>query len=418
LNQVPSSSCLDDSDPDALDVRTALGRVLEHARPLTGEEKLDLRAALGRVVAQPVYAATPLPAFTHSAMDGFACRLEGVPAGETRMRWVGHAYAGHPWGEALASGTCVRVSTGAALPEGADCVVMQEQVHIEGGLVTLLRVPRPGENIRHQGEELVRGAHVVEAGERLGPAHLGLLATLGVACVTVYRRPKVALFSTGDELRPLGSPLAHGQIHDSNRYTLHGLLSAMGVEVLDLGIVADQPELIERTLASAAEGADVVLSTGGVSVGDVDHVRRTIERIGRVHFWKVAIKPGRPLLFGAIGESLVFGLPGNPVSVMVTFSQFVRPALEKLCGGTPRTPLRLYATLPVPVDKRRGREEFQRGRLQRVNGAWQVRPTGEQGSGMLTSMARANCFIVLPRDVAHLPPGSTVEVEPFDSLLN
>jgi molybdopterin molybdotransferase len=417
MNPAIPGSCVDESDPHALDTRTALERVLARVTPVTGEEKVDLRAALGRVVAQPVYAASPLPAFTHSAMDGFAFRAGGVPAGESALRWVGHAYAGHPWTEALAPGTCVRISTGAALPEGADCVVMQEQVEVEGGRVTLLQRPRPGENVRHQGEELVRGAHVVEVGERLGPAHLGLLATLGVAWVTVFRRPRVALFSTGDELRPLGSPLGHGQIHDSNRYTLHGLLAPTGAEVLDLGIIADQPEAIEQALAGAAAGADLVLSTGGVSVGEVDHVRRTLERIGQVHFWKVAMKPGRPLLFGCLGQALMFGLPGNPVSVMVTFSRFVKPALERLAGGHPRPPLRLYATLPVALDKRRGREEYQRGILQRVNGAWQVRPTGEQGSGMLTSMARANCFIVLPAELTHLAPGSTVEVEPFADRL-
>jgi len=412
-----TASC-DDHDPAELDLREALQRILASVRPVAGEERLDLRSALGRIVAQTVYAATPLPAFTHAAMDGFACRLEGLdPADGLRLRWVGHAYTGHPWPEPLAPGTCVRISTGAPLPEGADCVVMLEQVQVEGGLVMLTRLPRPGENIRTLGSELPRGAHVVERGERLRPAHLGLLATFGLPAITVLRRPRVAIFSTGDELRPLGTPLTHGQIHDSNRYCLLGLLGALAVEVFDLGIVGDQPEAIERTLASACEGADLVVSTGGVSVGDVDHVHRTLGRLGRVHFWKVAIKPGRPLLFGEVGQTPVFGLPGNPVSVMVTWSQFVRPALERLAGGNPRSPLRLYATLPVPIDKRRGREEFQRGILQRVSGTWQVRPSGDQGSGMLSSMARANCFIVLPREATHLPPGSTVEVEPFDSLL-
>lgn len=412
------SGCLDDHRATELDLRSALQLILATVQPVAGEERLDLRSALGRIPAQTVYAATPLPAFTHAAMDGYACRLEGLSPGDgLRLRWVGHAYAGHPWPEALAPGTCVRVSTGAALPAGADCVVMLEQVEVEGGLVTLGRMPRAGENIRFQGSELPRGAHAIERGERLGPAHLGLLATLGLPAVTVLRRPRVAIFSTGDELRPLGTSLAHGEIHDSNRYSLLGLLGGSAVEVFDLGIVGDQPEVIERTLVSAAEGADLIVSTGGVSVGDVDHVQRTLERLGRVHFWKVAIKPGRPLLFGEVGQTPVFGLPGNPVSVLVTWTQFVRPALERLAGGTPRSPLRLYATLPVPIDKRRGREEFQRGILQRVSGAWQVRPTGDQGSGMLSSMTRANCFIVLPRDTTHLPPGSTVEVEPFDSLL-
>jgi molybdopterin molybdotransferase len=412
------ASCQDDLDPAEPDPRAALLRILEAIRPVSGEERLELRGALGRIVAQTVYAATPLPAFTHAAMDGFACRIGGVAPGlGLCLHWVGHAYPGHPWGETLAPGTCVRISTGAMLPEGADCVVMLEHVQVEGGVVTLGRLPRVGENVRHQGSELPRGAHVIERGERLGAAHLGLLATLGMPFVTVLRRPRVAIFSTGDELRPLGAALAPGEIHDSNRYSLLGLLAGLPVEVFDLGIVEDRPEAIERTLASAATGADLVVSTGGVSAGDVDHVQRSLKRLGRVHLWKVAIKPGRPLLFGALGDTPVFGLPGNPVSVMVTWTQFVRPALDRLAGGHPRSPLRFYATLPVPVDKRRGREEFQRGILQRVSGAWQVRPTGDQGSGMLTSMARANCFIVLPREATHLPPGSTVEVEPFDSLL-
>ncbi len=414
----PSNSCKDDHDPAEPDLRTALSRILAAVQPVTGEERIDLRNARARILAQTVYAPTPLPAFTHAAMDGFACQATGLnPAEGLQLRWVGHAYAGHPWREPLAPGTCVRVSTGAVLPDGADCVVMQEQVQVEGGLVTLGRPPRPGENVRHQGSEFPRGAHVFERGERLGPAHLGLLATLGMPTVTVLRRPRVAIFSTGDELRSLGAPLALGELHDSNRYSLLGLLGGLPVEIFDLGIVGDQPEAIEQTLASAAASADLVLSTGGVSVGDVDHVRQRVERLGRVALWKVAIKPGRPLLFGSIGSTPVFGLPGNPVSVMVTWTQFVRPALDRIAGGNPRSPLRFLATLPVSVDKRRGREEFQRGILQRVSGTWQVRPTGDQGSGMLSSMARANCFIVLPREVTHLPPGSTVEVEPFENLL-
>jgi molybdopterin molybdotransferase len=294
---------------------------------------------------------------------------------------------------------------------------MQENVIAADGQATIGPGHQPGQNIRRAGEDLARGQVALAGGHGLTPADLGLLASLGIADIDVVRRLKVAFFSTGDELVPLGQPLGDGQIHDSNRYSLHGLLSQLGCELIDLGVVRDDPAALETALRDAASRADAVITSGGVSVGEADYTRAVMARLGTVLFWKIAMKPGRPLAYGQIGEAQFFGLPGNPVSVMVTFYQFVREALLRLQGRTPRTLPSFTVRCVTPLKKAPGRTEFQRGILFEQDGEWVVLSTGNQGSGILSSMSEANCFVVLEQDRGRVSAGEWVRVQPFEGIL-
>jgi molybdopterin molybdotransferase len=417
IAQAPS--CEDDFDREALSCEKALNRILEDVAPVEGLERVHLKAALGRIMGQDVQAQIDVPPHTNSAMDGYALRAQDLPVeGEASLRVLGTAWAGHPFWGSLNLGECVRIFTGAPMPKGMDTVILQEQVRREGDTIRLAGGFAPGQNVRAAGEDIARGQTALCAGRRLTPADLGLLASVGVGEVTVRRRPRVAYFSTGDELRSLGESLSDGAIYDSNRYTLHGVLSRLGLEILDLGVVRDTPEAIRAALGQAAGIADAVISSGGVSVGEADHVTEALGVLGRVSFWKVAMKPGRPLVFGRVGGAVFFGLPGNPVSVMVTFYQFVQPALRRMMGESDIAPLTIKARCASKLKKRPGRVEFQRGRLVRdEHGDLLVYSTGSQGSGILRSMSQANCFIVLPLQAGPVAPGTTVEVQPFSELV-
>jgi len=295
---------------------------------------------------------------------------------------------------------------------------MQEQVIAEGDRISIDARHKRGQHVRAAGEDLKPGAEALPAGRLLTPADLGLVASLGYGELSVLRRPRVAFFSTGDELRSLGESLGRGDIYDSNRYTLYGMLVRLGVEVIDLGVVRDDPAALKAAFASAADMADVIITSGGVSVGEADYTKDVLGELGEVRFWKVAMKPGRPLAFGRVGQAAFFGLPGNPVSVMVTFYQFVQPALEKMMGTSPRPRWNLPARTTATLKKRPGRVEFQRGHAARdAHGQWQVTPTGDQGSGILSSMSQANCFIVLGMDTGKVEAGSEVEVQLFEWLM-
>jgi molybdopterin molybdotransferase len=308
--------------------------------------------------------------------------------------------------------------TGAKMPDGLDTVIMQEQVECVDDTILIGSGHKPGQNVRQAGEDLAVGAVAVSAGTRIDPAELGLFASLGVAEVEVARRLRVAFFSTGDELRSIGEPLAEGEIYDSNRYTLHGMLTRLGVELLDMGVIADQREAIGDAFRRAASMADVIITTGGVSVGEADYVKEILAETGTVDFWKLAIKPGRPLAFGTVRDAFFFGLPGNPVAVMVTFYEFVQPALRRMMGQQGLRPARFRVPCRSRLKKRPGRMEFQRGLLQVAdNGSLSVSRTGAQGSGMLSSMSSANCFIILPTDSGSVEPGDMVDVEPFEGLV-
>lgn len=398
-----------------LPLDVALQRILADITPLPRWERLPLKAALGRVLFQPVTATLPLPPFANAAMDGYALRAADAAAPDTIfLKCIGTSWAGSPFHGRLAPGQCVRIFTGALLPEGADSVVMQESVSSSDAGIQLRGPIRPHQHVRWAGEELNVGDAALAKGQRLGPADLALLASLGLGEVTVYAKPRVAFLSTGDELRGIGTPLAAGQIYDSNRYALHGLLSETGAEALDLGVVADDVQALKSALLQAASMADLVLTSGGVSVGEADFVTGVLADIGQVNWWKIAVKPGKPMAYGRIAQAGFFGLPGNPVSVLISFRQLVRPALAKLEGATPQAPLRFSARCRQALPKTAGRQEFQRGLMQRDDsGQWWVEAFNAQGSHLLTGMSRANCLIVLPADCPGVAAGAEVEVEPL-----
>lgn len=411
-----------DTDPGAVTAERAHELIDATLAPIKEVETIAVRAALGRVAAADICAPAPVPNHTNAAMDGYALAGRELPArGDKNFRIVGVSMAGKPCRSEVGPGECARIMTGAVMPAGADSVVAQERVERDGDTVTVHAGERPGANVRQAGEDLAAGDVAIAAGRRLSPAHLGLAASLGCAELPVFRRPRVAFFSTGDELRAVGTPLAEGELYDSNRYTLHGLLRECGADMLDFGIVGDSAAAIRAALQRAAECADVVVTSAGASVGDADWMRETLSELGRPAFTRVAIKPGRPLAFGrfdlpsAPGNRWFFALPGNPVSVMVTFQIFIAPALRKLAGETAAArPLRLHAATVSALKKRAGRAEYQRGILfTNPDGCLVVRSTGEQGSGILRSMGEANCFIVLPTDSPGANPGESVEVRLF-----
>jgi molybdopterin molybdotransferase len=408
--------CCTEKQSRLLSLEEALGRMLKTILPIQGTEQVPLKQSLGRILAKDVYSTIDLPPFQNSAMDGYALRAEDLRTAST-LQVVGTAWAGQPYSAPLSSGECVRIFTGAALPEGAGAVVIQEHVRREGDQIRVVRKPEPGENIRPCGEELKTGERLLAEGKHIGPAEMGLLASIGLPSIPVRRKLRVAFFATGDELRSIAEPLAFGEIHDSNRYVLDALLTGLGIETIDLGVVQDDKEAIRCTLLEASNQADAVITSGGASVGDADFITEVTREIGLIDFWKVAIKPGKPFAFGRINSSLFFGLPGNPVSMMVTFQQLARPALLQLMGKPMVEPLRLQAVCTNRLHKQPGRQEFQRGIYRRTpNGGFTVAGVICQGASHMTSMSLANCFIVLPVENSGVEAGQTVEIEPFDFL--
>lgn len=413
-------SCRDDFDPASLPPETALARILSFLNPVREVEKVAIRDALNRVLAEDVTSLIDVPTGTNSAMDGYAVNGDDIPVdGVAELRVIGTVMAGKPLQAPVEPGTCARIMTGAILPAGADTVIIQEDAERVDDVIRIDGATRRGDNVRQAGEDIRRGETVLNRGMRLNPSEIGLLASLGVGEVEVTRRLRVAFFSTGDELRSIGEPLSDGCIYDSNRYTLYTMLKRLvGVDIIDMGVVRDEREAIENAFLSAADNADVVITSGGVSVGEADYVRETLARIGDVAFWKVAMKPGRPLAFGRVKDAIFFGLPGNPVSVMVTFYQFVQPALRAMMGDHQTQPITVKATCRSRLKKRPGRIEYQRGILERDdNGRINVYKTGAQGSGILSSMSQANCFVILGMDNAGVEPGEEVDVQPFFGIV-
>ena len=402
----------------ALDVDEARRLMLDQLCAVSGWETVPIRAALERILYRDVVAPFDVPAHTNSAMDGYAVRHADLSdEGETRLAVIGTAFAGKAYAGSVEAGQAVRVMTGAVLPAGADTVVVQECVQRDGDAVRIPIGQRFGQNVRHAGEDLARGKPALPAGQRLGPAEIGLLASLGIGEVCVRRRLRVAFFSTGDEIASLGQPLAAGQVYDSNRYTLYGLLTRLGVDLIDMGVVRDDPQALETALREASCQADAILTSGGVSVGDADYIRELTSRLGDVKFWKLNIKPGRPMAFGRVGDAWLFGLPGNPVAVMVTFQQIVVDALARLMGCAPLPERPLFKVRSAsPLAKSAGRREFVRGILFNEAGEWRVRAAGNQGSGVLSSMANANCYIVLPVTAGDVAAGDRVDVHPFAGI--
>jgi molybdopterin molybdotransferase len=406
-------------DGPALPLSEALDRVLAAVEPLSDSETLPIRQALGRVLGTDVRSTINVPAHANSAMDGYALRGADLPeAAPLKLRLIGTAFAGRPFDGRVGEGECVRIMTGAPIPEGADTVVMQERVSADDERVLVNALPAHGANVRLAGEDIQAGDIALSTGAQLQPAHIGLLASIGSAEVDVLRRPRVAFFSTGDELCEVGTPTRPGQIYDSNRYTLFGMLQRLGTEIVDLGVIRDRPEELEAGLRRAAESADLIVTSGGVSVGEADYLVEILDRLGEIDFWSVALKPGRPTVFGTLNDTLYFGLPGNPVSVMATFYQLARPAILKLSGLRPQVPVLIRATSTTTIKTKAGRSEFLRGVLSRdQHGRYAVAKTGHQGSGILSSMTQANCFILVPQDAEIIEAGSQIDVQPFEALV-
>jgi len=411
---------MDDYDPNSMPVAQAKLHIRNYLNPVAEIELIDLHSSLGRVLAMDILSPANVPNYDNSAMDGYAFNADDISTNTpTKLTIIGTAFAGKAFIGDLSPGECVRIMTGGALPGRADTVVMQERVSCEGDSIHFNEAPKRGSNVRYAGEDLAFGKTVITSGHLMHAADLGLIASLGIAKIKVYRKLKVAFFSTGDELASVGQVLQIGQVYDSNRYTLHGMLKRMGVEVIDMGAIPDNPELLEHTLLAAAKLADVVISSGGVSVGEADYMKMLLEKHGQVVFWKIAMKPGRPLAYGKINTAHYFGLPGNPVAVMVTFYQLVREAILVLMGQPQPAQLPLFSVeCTENIRKMTGRTEFQRGLLfADTDGVWKVKPTGAQGSAILSSMSRANCFIVLDETVGNLSAGTKVQVQVLNGIV-
>ena len=417
-------STLADYDPNALPVAQAQRIVQHFVKPILGVETVAIWQALDRVLAADVISPISVPAHDNSAMDGFACQgADLLPDSATTFAIVGTAVAGRAFDGTVGRDECVRIMTGAVMPTGCDTVVPQEFTqHASDSAVTVPPgVVRTGDNRRLMGEDLQEGKAAIAGGRILRPADLGLLASLGIGQIMVQRRLRVAFFSTGDELRSLGDELDPGCIYDSNRYTLFGMLTRLGCELIDMGVVKDDPASLEAALRSACASADAIITSGGVSVGAADYTKQIMAQLGDVTFWKIGMRPGRPMAFGTVTSrgktAYLFGLPGNPVAVMVTFYFFARDALLRMMGASAAPLPLLRAASQTDIRKKPGRTEYQRGVLSTdSDGSPIVCITGSQGSGVLRSMSEANCMVVLRHEQGNVRAGELVDVVVFDGL--
>ena len=417
------ASCDDVFEPELLPVSEAIKRMAAQINPVTESVTMPLRQSLGRIVAAPVVSPIDVPAYTNSAMDGFAISSDDLPSsGEKSLRLLGTAWAGKPLNVEVGTGQAVRIMTGGMMPAGTDTVVIQEHASMNGDDVLIDGSTAPGKNVRMAGEDITAGELIIETGTQVDPAHIGLMASLGIDQVTVFRQLKVAFFSTGDELRALeshaGKSLGPGELFDSNRHTLFAMLQRLGVETIDLGVVADTPEATREAFSTGARQADLMISSGGVSAGQADYVSSTLAELGDVTFWKLAMRPGRPLACGKVGDAHFFGLPGNPVAVMVAFYEFVQPSIRRMQGCSQLIAPRFAARCESKLRKSPGRIEYQRGIFATgADGHTTVRSTGKQGAGRLSSMCMANCLIVIAADKDGVEPGDIVQIEPFHGLV-
>lgn len=413
-------------ETDFQTVEEARIKILSLLKPITGTRTVAIRDALDQVLAADLLSPINVPAHDNSAMDGYAFNGNCIQNADiTQLKMIGTAYAGKAFNGSCAHGECVRIMTGAVMPQNCDTVLVQENATVNGDQISFPPgAVKAGDNRRLAGEDLTIGKPALPAGKVLRPADLGLLASLGIAEISVRRKLRVAFFSTGDELRSLGQPLDEGCVYDSNRYTLYGMLTRLRfIELLDMGVIHDSPEALEQAMLQAMEQADVIVTSGGVSVGEADYTKHVMEKLGSVNFWKIAMRPGRPMAFGQVhnkanGDSAyLFGLPGNPVAVMVTFYAFVRDALFKLANANPLPVPMLNAKLVQNVRKRPGRTEYQRARLVMEDGVLVAHLTGSQGSGILRSMSESDGLLVLEHEQGDLKAGDTVLALPFEGLI-
>ncbi|MGF1682977.1 molybdopterin molybdotransferase MoeA [Photobacterium minamisatsumaniensis] len=403
--------------PGLMPVELALTKILDQVKPLEVVNTVSLSDAMGFVIADDICSPINVPPFANSAMDGYALRSADLQVSDT-LTLAGKSFAGTPFDGVCQQGQCIRIMTGAQMPEGTDTVIMQEETEVDGDAIRFTVKPPEGDNVRPIGDDVHQGDVVVAKGTRITAREMPLLASLGIATLSVYKRPTVAFFSTGDELRPVGEPLEAGQIYDSNRYGIRALLEKFGCDVMDLGIIPDSPEKLREAFDTATT-ADVLVTSGGVSVGEADYTKDILDEQGEIGFWKIAMKPGKPFAFGTIKNTWFCGLPGNPVSAMVTLYQLVQPMLAQLAGHTQyQPPQRLTAKATSVFKKRPGRADYQRG-IYSINtdGQVEVTTTGNQGSGAFSSMHQANCFVVLEQDRGRVMPNEDVTIELFNHTM-
>ncbi|KOO04305.1 molybdopterin molybdotransferase MoeA [Vibrio nereis] len=404
--------------PGLMPLEDAMENMLSRIKPIQTTLQLPLAEAIGYVLAEDILSPIFVPPFDNSAMDGYAIRIADLEKNNT-MPVAGKSFAGQPFEGEWPQGSCVRIMTGAKIPDGCDAVIMQENTEVtEQGVTFTQTEVKPQNNIRPTGDDIRQGDIVLPKGARLTSRDIPMIATLGVSHVTVVRKPRVAFFSTGDELKPLGQPLAEGQIYDSNRYGIKPLIENFGCEPIDLGIIPDCPETLKATFEQAQSLADVVVTSGGVSVGEADYTKDILEELGEIGFWKLAIKPGKPFAFGKLSTAWFCGLPGNPVSAVLTMYVLVQPMLAKLSGHTEwKAPESIPATTKTAFKKAPGRTDYQRGIYTIEDGKFVVETTGNQSSGAFRSMSLANCFVVLERERGRVEVGETVNIQLFNSTL-
>lgn len=414
------------SAPGLMPFEQAKNKLLQSVAKVTETECISIEHADKRILCQDITSPIAVPGHNNSAMDGYAIRddaLDGRSDHLTSFSLVGASFAGKPFDGQLENGQCIRIMTGAVVPQSANAIIMQEnveQIHNDiGATITLSQPAKLNSNIRYAGEDIEKDQVVFQAGHQLKAVDIGLLASLGLPEVSVYRQLKVAVFSTGDELKQPGQTLSDGDIYESNSHVLVAMLQRLGVEVIPMGIIADTYQAINKAFIDADAIADAVISSGGVSVGEADYTKEVLDALGQIDFWKVAMKPGKPFAFGKLPNSVFFGLPGNPVSATVTFHQLALPALAVMAGKRTDRKLKLQAITSTAIKKKPGRMDFQRG-IAAINdkGQLQVAALGAQGSGILSSISKANCYIILPQDNAGVAAGNLVEIELFDSVLD
>jgi len=412
-------NCNDNNEPGLLSVQSALSKILLAIPERQLSQQINIEQARARTLAEAIIAPFNVPGYDNAAVDGYAISHQQITPGHPRLTIIDTLYAGQATAKPLQTNQCYRIMTGAAVPESIDQVVMQEQVCLKGDQIEWEGRMQSGQNIRRIGENIQQGETILPPGRLLTPADIGLIASLGITEIKVKQKLRVAIISTGNEIISPGQPYSPQHNFDSNQYILQAVLDRPDIEIIHLGILADDPAILRENFQYASQYADVIISSGGVSVGDADYTRMILEETGQINFWKIAIKPGRPLAFGQIGKTIFFGLPGNPVAVMVTFYQFVLPALEKMLGIKHKilAPL-LTVKITEDIAKKPGRTEVLRGILEasKIEG-WTIKTTGQQGSGILRSMSLANAFIILEHQRSEVKAGEMVTVQPFSGIM-
>jgi molybdopterin molybdotransferase len=406
-------SCFNEFDPSAINVDKAISKILFASKIKNRVESVPLKKAYGRILAKSIKSNTNIPNYKNSAMDGYAVNFIKQKNNKYIFDCVGESFAGHPYRKKIKKNQAIKVMTGGMVPNSCNAVIMKELVKVDNEKIIVNSIIVENQNIRFPGEDILKNQTVLHKGKEIDEIDIGILASLGQANIIVYSKPLIGYFSTGDELISVTQKIKKSQVYDSNRYLLHGLLQKYPIKIKDYGVVKDNLADVEKKLKKASNECDLLITTGGVSVGDADFVKNALDKIGKVDFWKIAVKPGRPLAFGNINKCMFFGLPGNPVSVVVTFNLFVQTAIRKITGQQYKNNLSLDAQLESDIKKRKGRKEFKRGILRSVNGKFVVKTAGAQGSNILSSLKDANCYIELDENINKVKKGDFVKVVPF-----